>query len=81
MRARSLLSLSQREFAVDYFEQGYGSGATANRLQVPRSRVRKLYGHPNFILKCNTDWLLESLAVVGRLRWGFSTRGIYGVGC
>ncbi|WRS29585.1 helix-turn-helix domain-containing protein [Actinomycetaceae bacterium MB13-C1-2] len=43
MRTRSLLSPNQRELAVDYFEQGYGAGATANRLRVPMDRVRMLY--------------------------------------
>ena len=43
MRARSSLSPTQREIAVEYFEQGVGSDTTAARLQVRLGPVRKLY--------------------------------------
>lgn len=43
VRAHSSLSPTQREIAVEYFEQGLGSDSTAVRLRVSRRPVRKLY--------------------------------------
>lgn len=42
MHPRSKLSQTQRERAVDLFEEGYGSQAVANRLGVKRNQVRRL---------------------------------------
>lgn len=42
MHPRSKLSQAQREWAVDLFEQGYGSQAVASRLGVKRDQVRRL---------------------------------------
>ncbi|WP_230625210.1 IS3 family transposase [Corynebacterium diphtheriae] len=42
MHPRSKLSQTQRELAVDLFEEGYGSRAVANRLGVRREQVRHL---------------------------------------
>lgn len=42
MHPRSKLSQAQREWAVDLFEQGFGSQAAASRLGVKRDQVRRL---------------------------------------